>query len=354
MDTPSFESQRVSKLLPDIIKESTASDLRKLLDGQEFDAAGIQFYAFRRLFSFANAALHKNQPFNFRSPPWNTDSDIDCRLSQLIENLSNNVPSLLSLAIIAPYFEPKSDTKTYVVQKDFFDMFKKVDLDDLQMQHLPNDICGFMALPSTMTDSKGTEFDGFFFYAGPVAKIFDRTGLDIEGPKYPHTDHCIAFAYIGKENLSVNYVIRRRSIDEFMNVADTFDETTFIDGSLTNAIPIDGYPEHAKAMFNLLAYLKSGDPDIRSFKNRISYANKQKGTAIQKDAHLSKADLVIVGWNYKKTPYYQRGQWTVESHMRKQRVGPGRTSIKLVLINEQQRSRRAQVHHDKPIHEDAS
>lgn len=338
MDSENFESQRISKLLPDIIKESTAAELLKCLSGRPFEAGGIQFYAFRRLFSFANSAKAANRAFNFRAPPWNLDSEIDLGLSKVISNLAQNIPSVLSLAIMSPFFEKISQAKSYVIQKDFFDMFRKVELGDLQMNHLPDDTCGFMSLPRPITDLQGNEFDGFFFYSGPSEKIFERTGFIIEGPKYAFGDKCVAFSYVSKGNLQVSYVIRQKPLDEKMRIADTFHGTTnILDGN--QHTPIEGYPEHARIMFNLLAYLKSGTPDIRAFKNKINYLNKAKGKVSPKDSNLSRIDLVVVGWNFKKSPEYHKGQWSVENHIRKQRIGPGRTEFKLILINEQVRTR---------------
>ena len=105
-----------------------------------------------------------------------------------------------------------------------------------------------------------------------------------------------------------------------------------IDDELTLGIDVGktDYPYYLACMYNLLAYLNTGDPDLRVFKNNIRHQSATSKTPIKADKHLSPANIVEVGFSYKKERLQHTDEWQVMPFMRWQHVGDG---VKLVYVS---------------------
>jgi len=88
---------------------------------------------------------------------------------------------------------------------------------------------------------------------------------------------------------------------------------------------------------NLLVYLNSGQPDIRSFRNDITCRGGTGSKPVNKDRDLSTLAINLVGYSWKKDRQIHKDAWYVEPFFRWQRYGVGNSLVKLITVQGHER-----------------
>lgn len=207
----------------------------------------------------------------------------------------------------------------YHINEDFYNMIKDLDLRDLKPSDLPCDQVGYVSMP--IVDEDGHKYNGFYFKVG--YKRFRRPKED------PDCD---------KKSLilgSCGTYIRSSCIDieEDLPLESGFKKYKYTKNILSKTEVTDGiYSNWHRGICNVLAYIASGNPDLRSFRNSINYRSPGSTKVVKKDRDLSILQWNLVGYGWKKDPIYNTALWKVSAHTRRQKVGKGRREVKLVFV----------------------
>lgn len=303
------------KFLPELYEESsyTFEQIKKEMD--KGNHSKNLFLGFKKYFidAFINNTI-ETSPINIR--------DI-------------GVTEIAHTSLLVPYFrEKKEDRKIYVIQKEFFTKFKDVDLMDLCFKHLPKKLTGYIELPETIVDTDGMKIKGFFFYIGPMNETVNSVWRPKQPKPYATTEDIIGFAYCD-DKLEINaFSWTHIPVDGNVKIIESQKEVKTIVMDITGEKQgvTSGYPKFLAVMYNLLAYLNTGEPDIRLFRNKLRYQSPTSKTPIKADKHLSNSGIIQVGYSYKKERLSHTDEWYVMPYMRWQRCGAGLTDIKLVYV----------------------
>jgi hypothetical protein len=248
-----------------------------------------------------------------------------------------------------------SGQKLFKISDDFFDIFSKVSLGNIQANALPDDMCGYCILPRKIEDQSGDSYDGFYFYSGPgekylgaegkdwtkmmnglsdreiqnVNRVLNLAWLDSKG----HLNYC-TMPFNGEELLkdvfvNTKFVLRRPVSDELMEIHQEMQD--------------DGFLPHIRIMCNLLIYLNSGNPDLRSYRNEIKYQSPTSQTPVKKDKSLSQMEFTLVGFGFKKNPLYSKEFFVQPPYWAHRLHGPGRTLKKYMLVKGSLKKRNAEL-----------
>ena len=255
----------------------------------------------------------------------------------LVDICSRDRPTWILQSLIAPYYRT-SEKSIYVIQKEFFERFSSVNLDCLQYRHIPKKMVGFVQLPIPISDGEDL-FDWFHFFCGDGKEIWN----EVFGPTpgfvnpYPTDGNIVGMGYMDVTGRMSSYVWLYRPLDENMLIRDSFKNTpsVVLNGRTLEherQIEADGYKPHVAMLYNLLAYLQSGSPDIRDFRNAIRYRSPTSTKPVRADGNLSRENIVLVGYNWMKDRSHHVDEWGVMPYMRWQRCGAGLSDVKLVLV----------------------
>lgn len=200
-----------------------------------------------------------------------------------------------------------SEQNKFYFSSDFFDDLKQTNLDGIRFCDLIEG-SGVIRLPYDILDDEGTGFNEFLFYLGPV-KTYSQVGdlpeiWEIYKNKHDVTDSTLqlSISWLGRDK-SYNFVAFP-VVDPETPVRNLFLNIPHYRG-IQSSVVDDGYKSHIKPLINCLAYLKTGDPDLRTFKNTIKYQSSTSATPVKKDKTLSLNNITLVGYGFKKNP-----QWT--------------------------------------------
>jgi len=279
----------------------------------------------------------------------------------IINRMVIQAPTWISLSIAAPYYRiPKLSRQVYVVSKDFFDVFKRVDLRGVQYRHLPKGICGYVELPYGVSDGTGKRdmFNGFFFLTGSAADIGNDHFRATQEKDYPVSGDVVGFAWFDPSFEALSFHWTPIPVDETISIAEGNKDinTISFDGekvgiedledilacrSMEDALVmkpeiyqtgVSTYPEHIAMMYNLLCYLGTGNPDLREFKNPIRYRSPTSETPIKKDKDLSLSKIIEVGFGFKKPDEHHVESWYSRPYVCWKRVGEGRSRLELISV----------------------
>lgn len=234
-------------------------------------------------------------------------------------------------------------SKNYLIAKDFFDEFKKIQLKGLRFRDLPIG-SGYIHFPTPIEDAEGSKFDHCYFLSGLSN---EEIRLNLHRHRAP-TDK----THKADGNKIIIVTVINDTTGEIRNWStkypkdENMDLQTWFDGADEYLYDIRGGVTVKKAVFggisavtaNVLAYLNSGQPDISQFKNHIRYRGNSKTKPINADRDLSLLPIELVGFNWLKSNYHSEDAWLVKSHFRWQRYGPGLCNVKLVTIKEHEKS----------------
>jgi len=245
--------------------------------------------------------------------------------------------------VVATFFRMAG--KCYVIQKDFFIRFANMNLDRVKFRHLPEQLSGFVQLPSQIQDEDGEKFNSFYFYIGEITKLFpinDGEALKKrwEKNKGIKTNRCLSIGWIGEDNHH-SAILQPIPEDPDMDVKEIFQNikvARYEYDEANNKMKMreygeeDGYRPNKAILINLLAYIQSGDPDLRSFKNTLRYRGHSTTKVVNADQHLSQEEVVLVGYGYKKERLKTDESWSSMPHFGWRWHGPGKKQIKLTYI----------------------
>ena len=308
------------KFLPELLDESTTTykQLRKTLD----DVMDGTIDAPKKGFTLD---MKKYFIDNFINNTFDNDPIINAL----------NISEVIHTSLIVPFFKlKKEDRKIYVLQKDFFSKFKELDLAELCFKHLPKNLTGYVELPEPIYDTDGMEIKGFFFYIGKAETATNPMWRPNQHKPYPISDSIVGFSY-SDPALNINaFSWTHIPLDQNIRILDSHKDvqtvTTDLSGEKYNVS--NEYPRYLAIMYNLLTYLNTGEPDIRTFRNNLRYQSPTSKKPIKADKHLSNANIVQVGFSYKKERLSHTDEWYVLPFMRWQRYGVGLSDIKLVYV----------------------
>lgn len=243
--------------------------------------------------------------------------------------------------------------KTYTVSKDFYKIFKEISLDNIQARHLPVDCSGYIELPEPLSDRDDDKIKGFFFYIGDVRNYL-RLDDPIEWKSYIQDQNedkllpdqkCISCTWLDHKG-STGYFFHPLPEDEKTLLKNSFKNTRFELRTFTpnnvkvNKYNSDGFMPYIAVMLNILAYLKSGNPDLREFRNDIKYKSLGSKTPVRADKNLAQDPITLIGYGWAKDPIWKKTHWVSKPYWAERRYGPGRSLSKVVLCQGSIKQRR--------------
>lgn len=266
-------------------------------------------------------------------------------LHPLIDKLAYDESYMSMIKNYALYKRHKG--KNYIVDKEFFQSFKQISLEKVQFKHIPKNVYGFMELPEIIQDNDGDKIKGFFFSTPACLEWYNSDKnqaaeiLREYGYKMNNATHCFSMAWF-YENGGVGFSTHPIGepdvfIKDFLKDCRYTEAFIFRNETKTQ---VNGFQPEIALMINLLAYLNSGDPDLREFRNKINYRSPNSTKVSRKDQNLSQSDITLIGFNWKKSPLYTKESWYVPPYWANRRYGVGRKLEKLVLVAGSPRSRK--------------
>ena len=222
--------------------------------------------------------------------------------------------------------------KTYLFEKKFAKDFLDVKLSGLRMSDIAKPLRAYIRVPNGLMSAHGELFKDIYVFVGTKHDIGLYKYGDLHDEKR-------------SKNLNILSVIY---VDTFSNTSyyhfplDFDEHCKDLEKEILNRIKsmhddIFNARESIHQILKVIAYIHSGQPDIREFKNELHYrGNSSK--VIKKDQNLSQENIHLVGYNWKKAPIYHVDSTRVSGHFRWQRYDKGLSKVKLTWINEHERN----------------
>jgi hypothetical protein len=301
---------RLNKILPEMIREVTPEQMLKALDHaykQRASGCVVDDQSMFRLMLTCFGVMRQLAQQSL------TLAELDERIRKYLNEVSvledglflHHLISIVNTHLVL-------NGPNYYIQKDFFDDFRRVSLEKLQFRHLPKENIGFVQLPYAVTDSEGIKFDHFWFYCGPtkpgVEQPIDRSVLCLGGINLDGVPFSCVLTWPPDDNTEV--------LPWFASAPSTYQAQ-----------------EGFRLFINLLAYLNSGQPDLRQFRNDIRYRSPNSTKPIRADSELSRSDIILIGFNYLKEKVLREGTWQSRAHLGWRWCGPGRKDLRLSMIS---------------------
>lgn len=199
----------------------------------------------------------------------------------------------------------KESRKVYMIHKNFYKTFTKLGI-DYSFAHLPMNQTGFVVMPTPLEYPSPIEgkvhFDSFtysichensFCFKNILQKFKDKYG-------YETSDGVLAISFIN-ENLSMVSIVVPLPKDSNLKIKDLF----------IQHLP-KGQDQFLKVA-SLLCYINTGNPDLSDFRNPIRYQSPTNKTPIKEDRHLSPANIVRIGFGWKKDRDWHIDQWDIKA-----------------------------------------
>jgi len=265
-------------------------------------------------------------------------------------------------AIRGYFLKPEKDRLIYIFEGRFFDQFSKIDIKNLTGKHLPQSGTGCIVLPRPIKISpnpsmpESNQIDELLFHVGHTSflnRVVDsyeeKLARWCEDPNadskiIPQTERLLPY-YLNVHDpdsprLFVVGLNSKTRVPEFYaeyNIA--------WEGGFKNVRGWDDYPSEddencGKVVLNLLAYINSGKPDIREFRNEIHYRGKSTVHVRPEDEDLSRGKIHLVGFNWLKNPVYAIDGWYSSGYMSWRMCGPGKSVPRLVYFSPSFKQRR--------------
>jgi len=263
----------------------------------------------------------------------------------IIKEVIGNKSAYLNCALPSTYI--RLGGKTYLPDSQFHRDFLKVKLDDVQFHHLPSEGIGYIQFPTPITDDSGVIVHGGFYYCGDYLQVHCDNWFSDELIKRNEANEFKNSIILLWEGIEPDSTKDRPKISQnFIHIDVPKDPTSTLkskmkdldnvdycaEGGKRITVVKDAYKEVPKLLFKYMVYLKSGDPDIRHFRNTLSYVGNSTTKVTKKDRLLSREELVLLGYGYKKENLAHTEAWQSTAHMGWRRCGAGRKEIRLVYV----------------------
>jgi len=298
---------RIPKFYPERLKELSDSlpDLEKLAKGYVLNNQAPKLSYIDRLSRYVAQNMKPAMTFydiEFPEAPYFAKLASAAMQDTALKNMILNIYHT---------FKTKK-LKRYVFCRDFFNELKDTKLDKIK----PGDLvqgCGAVRFPFDVQDDiDGASFSEFVFSVMPVREFYNLQNEPDMWAKMKFNDKLTDDALMWNitwidSNGAHNYSTQPFEGDA-KSVQDFFIDSEFklrgLNADTQKIYQEDGYSLHIKAIFNCLAYLKSGDPDLRKDKNVIEYKSPHSTKPLRKDKGLSTEEFELVGYTFKKNPLY--------------------------------------------------
>ena len=199
--------------------------------------------------------------------------------------------------------------KNYVIDREFFKYFRRINLEKVQIIHLPKNISGYVKLPEPLFDVDGEKIIEFFFVIDHESQI--NLGNTHIHPFKDSSADCLLLGWL-TDTRSMGYANYPLPKDTNVFLKDYFKTVPYRERSPEHGTRItdgDGFANHIATMLNILAYINSGDPDLRLFRNTFRYRGNSTTKVIRADKGLATQDINLIGFNWKKSPLYVTEGW---------------------------------------------
>jgi hypothetical protein len=323
---------RIEKFLPEIIEE------QKYNTEKESDKR--EMICDRLTYVLSEAALENNKVTRL------LNIDLVSRMFQKQKTYSKIVEEFLKDFSTKAFFIAHAHwkingKKLFKISEDFFSVFKSVSLGGIQTDALPKNVCGYCELPSVLKDDQGDTINGFYFFVGRGYEYLGHESHEnwrknMKGMDANEGDNVLALAW--RCNNSDFFGYATQTFHGHESLKDIFKNSVYTErhklgaGQYKQSVVDDGFKEHIRVMCNLLIYLNSGNPDLRSYRNTITYQSPTSQTPVRKDKALSQSEITIVGFGYKKNPIYTKEYYVQPPYWAHRWIGEGRTEKKYMLV----------------------
>lgn len=237
------------------------------------------------------------------------------------------------------------NAKYYYMASNFWRKFQHVNIDSLRFRDLYRGGSGYIYFPESITDEEGTEYQHFYFVSGNINDYFGANKHRF------HAEHAMSSNILMVALLSDNGPNRIMGVqfpqNEDLKPKDFFAGAKEAIVQMENPADLElgistyetGYTPLTSKIFNVMAYIGTGEPDIRVFQNNLRYRTPHSKTPVRADSNLSVQPINIVGysWLKEKNSSYQAEGWRVRAHLRWQRCGEGYSKVKLITVKEHEK-----------------
>ena len=285
----------------------------------------------------------------------------------------------LTLSNLAQFFSPFYQTSAplYVVSNDFRKALLDTKLSELTHGHLPKRFCGIIRLDG-LTDPFGETITEIAVFIGSLEhfapeETISFTWLSTEGnwrsswALVAHGDDSIERSlkdglFAGNELQAKNVITNLHnrallcgfsSIESMLSddyeglrsikaLRKSVEGSGLLEQNENSQQLLDSWIKTQTFIFNVLAYINSGDPDLREFKQPQKKDFSSSGEWNEKRKLMNWSPVFNVGFGWNKTPLYTQDEWDVIPHFRWQRFGVNLSQAKLIFIEGHRRQRKAQ------------
>lgn len=291
------------------------------------------------------------------------------------ERLLSNLQRLLSdpgmshMAIAGSIWCLGDTPKSFVFAKEFFSLLMRAKIDNIRWSMLEDKTNIVMRFPVPILDDDGDPIHEVAVMIKPRAEIEALIGSPYTEQDGEGSRVLLAVWRCGKDQDSLGYLSQLVPDDQEATLLQTFrkryigvrgsemvmesdnpdDLSTYIQACFSSGANLSravewklaersGIPPYIMAIFKCLIYLHSGDPDLRDEKNPIKYQSPTSKTPVRAHKEFSELPFSLVGFNWLKTPDYEKESWEVVPHLRYVSRGE---SHRFVLVRGHVRHRRA-------------
>ena len=264
-------------------------------------------------------------------------SDMPIETIELFENYLHDPSIWRTLMSFDHYESYKHDN--YIFAEKFWKDLKRTNLKGLRIADILSPINAYIHLAGGIDHYDGRSYTDLYVQLKPYQELdipkdsFVSVGGQEQLDNY--SDYFIQVCLHSRERL---FQWSARIPKDTSKSAEFFAKNCYSDVEGKCAIQNDLIFEFVSQPFKMLAYIHSGQPDIREFRNEIAYRGNSKTQVVKKDRILSQENIHLVGYNWKKAPIYHVDSTRVSGHFRWQRYDKGLSKVKLTWINEHERN----------------
>ena len=233
----------------------------------------------------------------------------------------------------------------YSIAKDFFDDFKDVSLENALFSHLPQECCGVVKLPYPLVSVEDDYcFDEFLFFSGSRPAYYgDLADLTTTSEMPTYRQLSIAWKDRSPARTGFSFFSLAETTPN-MTLEDAWRESWKPENNTNNINYRVGRGQKIASikaiMINLLVYINSGRPDIRSHRNEIRYNSVTKEPR-SNYKQLTEHDVKLVGYTWKKMPHYHADLWFSKPHFGWRRCGKNWSELTYTYIRGCLKTRKA-------------
>jgi hypothetical protein len=162
-------------------------------------------------------------------------------------------------------------------------------------------------------------------------------------PPFEASEDLISIAIVSSANCFT--LTSYLPLDSNMSLIDGFKGIPHVVRTESNfvASELATVPVITAQVMKLLAYIGTGDADIREFQNIFQLRGGPGSKPVNRDRWKSQLNIGLVGFNWIQNVNYRAEGWAVREHLRWQRHGPRNRNVKLKIIQAHTRQRQLPI-----------